>query len=137
MTINIRELENQRDALNSQIKSYYKEKEDSIIEKRKQYIGKCYKRVLENSNIMYIKIISIYNEFRVNTIRFISPFILNDIDLNEFDGVFVFDDYGLFCHSRVWDYIGNWTEITSEEFSEKMDEVYCELKKTTDMLQVK
>lgn len=125
--MDINELEKQRDELDKKIKHYYADKRDLVMKKNEEFVGNCYQRVLDNLSILYIKIISIYDEFRVNVLEFTSP-----IDLE--DNVFEFNDYGLFCNSSTWDYIGNWTEITSDEFNEKMDVIYNRLREMANVL---
>lgn len=125
--MDIKELESQRDKLDKQIKQYYSDKKDLVMSKNEGYVGKCYKRVLDNLSTLFIKITSIYDEYRACVMEFTSPMDLED-------GVFNSNDYGLFCNSSTWDYVGNWTEITPVEFDEKMDVVYNRLKEIINIL---
>lgn len=124
--MDIKELEKQRNELDKQIRKYYEDKKDLVIKNREEYIGKCYKRVLDNLSTLYIKITSIYDEYRANVIEFSTP-----LDL---ENIFMFGNYGVFCNPNTWDYLGNWTEITSEEFNEKMDMVYDRLREIINVL---
>lgn len=125
--MDIKELEKQRDLLDAKIKKYYEDKINEEMKKLKQYIGKCYKREMSDGRTLYIKITSISNKYSADVLEFYLPISNNDV-------VFEYYNYALFGSTNIWEYIGNWTEITPEEFDEKMDVVYNRLKQIVNIL---
>lgn len=75
--IDIKELEKQRDELNSKISQYYEAEIQKAIKDNAGFIGKTYKRLINSELTGYYKIIGIdkNNQYRMNTLVFALPVI--------------------------------------------------------------
>ncbi len=115
-----------------------------IIEKNKEYVGRCFKNGDE-----YFRIIDSRssNEYHLECFTFKFPASIKDVPImhriftpdlvfghQEMDGFFI-EDKGLLCNNLKINnkkVIESYTEITEEEFEENMDRFYEDLKKEVE-----
>lgn len=128
----IKSLKNLRDQIDRIIKKYYIEQLDQQIEDNKQYIGKCY---IDARNKRYVKIVSQYG-YSPNTVtglcvkmgailkynvdneglRFMDPVVSLNEEFVYFDSILIEQE------------LSEMQEISSEEFTNEMDDIYKQFK---------
>lgn len=125
-------LKNLRDQIDRTIKKYYIEQLNQQIEDNKQYIGKCY---IDTRNKRYVKIISQYGltpncvtglcikmgailTYDVDNegLRFNEPIVSLNEECLCFDSILIEEE------------LSKMTEISPEEFSNEMDDIYKQFK---------
>lgn len=125
--IDIISLTKQRDDLTRKINKYYELQVEKEISKNSNYIGKVFKKKLDDNVTGYYKIIDVdnTNQFRMNTLVFTlpaiqfkcSPYNFNELTIMDIDSI------GWFCNT-LDDYakptreIDLYTEISNNEYLE-------------------
>jgi len=122
--VDIKILEKQRDELNEQINKYYCEQTKKDIANNIEYIGKTFKRLINEETIAYYKILNVEenNPYKMNTLVFNLP-IKSFKSKNMYEEIFSLhtESIGWFCN--LMDNSGQrkreidlYTEISNEEY---------------------
>jgi len=131
----IKELERQRASLDAAIQKHYAEKKKLAIAGNERFVGMTLKRQNDDESWSYYRIVSPVNnnEFRFHTLVFTLPIELdfsNSLAENELCEI---ESIGFLCtapgKSIAKKEIDDYEKITNEEFFDKLEEWFEQLKK--------
>ena len=127
--VDIKYLEKQRDELNEQINKYYCEQTKKDIANNAEYIGKTFKRAINEETIAYYKILNVEenNQYRMNTLVFNLPIkSFRSKNACEETSLLNIESIGWFCNlitdcGQRKREIDLYTEISNEEYLKAYD----------------